>query len=84
MQTSQEDSSIEIDDFVRLYGTDGMITGYYITFQKDGQPAGYTLLSLVSGEDPLVEFSFESNGVLGEQLEQEIQWMKQLKVLNSV
>ena len=73
MQTSQEDSSIEIDDFVRLYGTDGMITGYYITFQKDGQPAGYTLLSLVSGEDPLVEFSFESNGVLGEQLEQEMQ-----------
>ncbi len=65
MRTSQADSSIEVNNFIRLYSTDDQITGYYITFQKGGQSAGYTLLSLISGKDPLVEFSFEGDGILG-------------------
>lgn len=64
MTASQETTSISIKDFIHLYNHDGQLTGYYITFSNQNMPAGYMLLSLISGEDPVVEFSFEGAGPL--------------------
>lgn len=64
MTTSQENTSISIKNFIHLYNYDGQLTGYYITFSDQNMPAGYMLLSLISGEDPVVEFSFEGSGPL--------------------
>ena len=41
-----------------------IFSGYYVTFTSSGNSAGYILFSLMSGEDPIVEFAFEGNGPL--------------------
>lgn len=62
MAASMESSEIEICDFIHLYSADDQLTGYYVTFENNSIPAGYMIISLVSGEFPIVEFSFEGEG----------------------
>ncbi len=62
MTASQKNDNIGINEFIHLYSPDGTLTGYYVTFINNEDPAGYVLLSLISGEDPIVEFSFEGTG----------------------
>ena len=64
MTTSQSNENITIDNFIHLYDTTDQLTGYYITFSNHETPAGYILLSLISDENPIVEFSFEGTGPL--------------------
>ena len=64
MTTSQNNEAITIDDFIHLYDASNQLTGYYVTFTDNGTAAGYVLLSLISGEDPIVEFAFEGSGPL--------------------
>lgn len=64
MTASQNNDNIIIDDFIHLYAPNNQLTGYYVTFTNGGTPAGYILLSLISGEDPIVEFAFEGTGPL--------------------
>ena len=40
------------------------VTGYYVTFQQDGEPAGYMVLSLFDAEDPIIEFATEGSGIV--------------------
>ena len=65
MSVSEEgERNVAIDEFLRLSDGNGQLTGYYITFHQNGVAAGYVLISLISGEDPIVEFSFEGTGPL--------------------
>ena len=64
MNKSQHNNNLEINEFLHLYDTDGSLTGYYVTFSDGLSPSGYILLSLISGEDPIVEFSFEGGGII--------------------
>lgn len=64
MTTSQNNNSITINDFTHLYAPNNQLTGYYVTFTNNGTPAGYMLLSLISDENPIVEFAFEGSGPL--------------------
>lgn len=64
MTTSQNNEAITIDNFIHLYDSSDQLTGYYVTFTDNGTAAGYVLLSLISGEDPIVEFAFEGSGPL--------------------
>ena len=57
MTASQKNDNIGINEFIHLYSPDGTLTGYYVTFINNEDPAGYVLLSLISDEDPIVEFS---------------------------
>ncbi len=63
MTDSQEDPSIAIRDFAHLTDGAGNPTGYYVSFNNQEGSAGYVLLSLISGENPLVEFAFEGGGL---------------------
>lgn len=64
MQESQETTAIQVDRLIHLYGPNDEITGYYVTFSEGDSPAGYLIYSLLSDENPLVEFSFEGHGIL--------------------
>lgn len=64
MTRSQENSNITISNFIHLYDGNGKVTGYYVTFDDIDVPAGYVLISLISGPSPIVEFSFEGYGPL--------------------
>ena len=63
MTESQEDPSIVIRDFAHLTDGAGNPTGYYVSFNNEAGPAGYVLLSLISGENPIVEGAFEGGGL---------------------
>lgn len=67
MTQSQEDPDITVRDFITLTDGCGNTTGYYVSFNNPEGPAGYTLLSLISGEDPLVEFAFEGDGLFSDE-----------------
>ncbi len=65
MADSQKDaSSLSVRDFYHLKNGNGVLTGYYITFDTEEGAAGYTLLSLASLDTPIVEFAFEGPGLL--------------------
>lgn len=64
MNKSQNRSDLAVKDFLHLYDTSGQLTGFYLTFCTDTEDAGYLLLSLISGEDPVVEFAFEGDGII--------------------
>lgn len=64
MSYSQEKDDISIRDFLPMTDGNKTVTGYYITFDDSNGPAGYLLLSLISGESPIVEFSFEGPGIV--------------------
>ena len=63
MTESQEDPGIVIRDFAHLTDGAGNPTGYYVSFNNEAGPAGYVLLSLISGENPIVEGAFEGGGL---------------------
>lgn len=44
--------------------TQTTVTGYYVTFQQDGKPAGYMVLALFGIENPIMEFATEGNGIV--------------------
>ena len=63
MQGSQPENSIEVLYSCPMYGMDNSLTGYYVTFLRDGVPNGYTLISFLHSGSPIVEFSFEGQGI---------------------
>lgn len=63
MQGSQPENSMRILFSCPMYGMDNSLTGYYITFLRDGVPNGYTLISFLHTGSPIVEFSFEGLGI---------------------
>ena len=73
MRESQNNQSIEISEFIPLFGLDEETTGYYVTFNVDGLPAGYLLISLLTSGCPVVELSFEGAGLLEATMEQATQ-----------
>lgn len=64
MTYSQEKDDIWIRDFSPLTDGGSNVTGYYITFNDSEAPAGYLLLSLISGEPSIIEFAFEGPGII--------------------
>ena len=53
-------SNIEISETTPFYDLDGNITAYCVSFHLSQEPKGYALISLLTSEDPIVEFSFEA------------------------
>lgn len=66
MRESQSDKDIRLEHFIPMYDTNAQITGYYATFLNGEDKAGYVVLSMISGDNPVVEFSFEQGGPLEE------------------
>lgn len=64
MRQSLSDNSISVNEFLPLYDLDDNVTGYYVTFDKSGDDAGYVLISLLAKGCPIVEFNFEGAGPL--------------------
>ena len=82
MRESQNNQSIEISEFIPLFGLDEETTGYYVTFNVDGLPAGYLLISLLTSGCPVVELSFEGAGLLEATMEQATQMSMSAKAEN--
>lgn len=61
MRKSQQDNGIQIDIMDSLYDLDDNLTGYYITFEKQGDSAGYVLISFLHSGAPIVDLSFEGS-----------------------
>lgn len=57
-------SNIEISETTPFYDLDGNITAYCVSFHLSQEPKGYVLISLLTSEDPIVEFSFEGPGLV--------------------
>lgn len=79
MRDSQEKENLEISDFLPMHDVDGKITGYYITFSEGKLEAGYLILSLLTTECPIVEFSFQGSGTLEQAIEK-----KEMNSLNVI
>ena len=56
--------NIEISETTPFYDLDGNITAYCVSFHLSQEPKGYVLISLLTSEDPIVEFSFEGPGLV--------------------
>ncbi len=62
MRDSQPEKDIAVRAVSPLFDYDDNLTGCYMTFEANGISAGYVMLSLIDGTDPIVEFSFDGNG----------------------
>ena len=62
----------EVDDVERevagvrpMYDyTETTITGYYVTYEAGGEPAGYLVLDSFDAANPIVEFALDGNGIV--------------------
>ena len=55
--------SVEISETTPFYDLSGNITAYCISFELEGHPSGYVLISLLNLTSPIVEFSLEGPGI---------------------
>ena len=70
MRNSQEKDTLEISDFIVMYGVNDEQTGYYVTFSENKKESGYMILSLLTSGSPVVEFSFNGKGILMDVMEE--------------
>lgn len=63
MSKSQPGHDIQINTMDPMYDMDDNITGYYVTFIRDGIPAGYILISFLHAGSPVVELSLDGLGI---------------------
>ena len=63
MRKSQPGHDIQIHTIDPMYDIDDNITGYYVTFIRDGIPAGYILISFLHAGSPVVELSLDGLGI---------------------
>lgn len=78
MRNSISDA-IEIVETTPYYDISGNVTAYCISFELDGNPSGYVLISLLSVENPIVEFSFEGFGITQKIREKQASFSKATK-----
>lgn len=64
MSKSQPGHDIQIHTMDPMYDMDDNITGYYVTFIRDGIPAGYILISFLHAGSPVVELSLDGLGIM--------------------
>ena len=55
--------AVKISETTPYYDLDGNVTAYCISFSLEGKPSGYVLISLLDLDNPIVEFSFDGNGI---------------------
>ncbi len=55
--------SVEISETTPFFDLSGNITAYCISFELEGHPSGYVLISLLNLDSPIVEFSLEGPGI---------------------
>ena len=58
------DEDVEISATTPLYDLENNISAYCVSFELNGNPNGYVLISLIHPENPIVEFSFEGIGLV--------------------
>lgn len=58
--------SVTVKSIEELYDFDDNITGYCISFENDGSPSGYVVISRLSQDSPIVEFSLEGKSITEE------------------
>ncbi|MBR5678764.1 MAG: hypothetical protein IKX20_11640 [Paludibacteraceae bacterium] len=54
---------VEISETTPFYDLSGNITAYCISFELEGHPSGYVLISFLNLDSPIVEFSLEGPGI---------------------
>lgn len=59
MRGSQQDYDIQISTTEPLYDLEDNLTGYYITFAKNGDSKGYIIISFLHSGTPVVDMSFD-------------------------
>lgn len=62
MRRSQDSQTITIDRIQSFADLDGNPSAYCVSFNDNGQPAGFLLLSLLVTGDPVVELGFDGHG----------------------
>lgn len=57
------DPNVEISSTIPFYDLNNNVTAYCVSFELNGAPNGYVLISLLNMEMPIVEFALEGNGI---------------------
>lgn len=66
IKNSPYSEDLHIKDISNLYDLEENIVAYEFTFEKDGKPSGYVIISTVDYNNPIIEYSFEGGSIYEE------------------
>lgn len=61
MRSSTGSAGVNISDCKRMYDIKNTLTGFLVTFTDRGKDSGYVLISLLTEDSPIVEFSLDGS-----------------------